>query len=84
MTEPAIPDDIAGMSFEAALAQLEQIVHKLETGDVPLEDSIRIYERGSALKAHCERRLREAELKVERIVLGPGGAAAGLERADEA
>ena len=47
--------DIASMSFEDALRELEQIVHKLEAGDVPLEDSIRIYERGAALKAHCEK-----------------------------
>lgn len=74
--------DIAGLSFEDALAQLEEIVHKLEGGDVPLEDSIRIYERGAALKAHCEQKLREAELKVERILLGPDGPK-GVERADE-
>ncbi len=65
--------DVASMSFEDALAQLEQIVRKLETGDVPLEDSIRIYERGAELKAHCEKKLKEAELKVEKIVLGPDG-----------
>ncbi len=65
--------DVASMSFEDALAQLEQIVRKLEAGDVPLEDSIRIYERGAALKAHCEKKLKEAELKVEKIVLGPDG-----------
>ena len=89
MAEPKAPDkahdkarDIAAMSFEDALAQLEQIVHKLEQGDVPLEDSIRIYERGAALKAHCEKKLKEAELKVEKIVLGPDGPK-GLERADD-
>lgn len=83
MSEPAAPVEIAAMSFEDALAQLERIVHKLETGDVPLEDSIRIYERGAALKAHCERKLKEAELKVERIVLGPQGAQ-GLEPMEDA
>ena len=87
MPEAKTPDanaaaDIQSMSFEAALAQLEQIVNKLESGDVPLEDSIRIYERGAALKAHCERKLKEAELKVEKIVQGPGGAI-GLEPADD-
>ena len=81
-TEPSAGADIQSLSFEAALAQLEQIVNKLETGDVPLEDSIRIYERGAALKAHCERKLKEAELKVEKIVQGPGGAI-GLEPADD-
>ena len=81
MPEKAAPD-ISTMSFEDALAQLEQIVQKLEHGDVPLEDSIRIYERGAALKAHCEKKLKEAELKVEKIVLGPDGPK-GLERADD-
>ncbi len=74
--------DISTMSFEAALLELEQIVVKLEAGDVALEDSIRIYERGAALRAHCEAKLKEAELKVEKIVLGPQGAK-GLEPADE-
>ena len=66
--------DIESMSFEAALAELESIVGKLEKGDVELEQSIAIYERGAALKAHCEKKLREAELKVEKIVVGNGGA----------
>ena len=83
MPEPKATADIAAMSFEDALAALEQIVQKLEHGDVPLEDSIRIYERGAALKAHCEKKLKEAELKVEKIVLGPDGGAKGLERADD-
>jgi exodeoxyribonuclease VII small subunit len=86
MPDPKPSADIATMSFEDALAQLELIVRKLETGDVPLEDSIRIYERGAALKAHCEKKLKEAELKVEKIVLGPvgpDGAVRGVEPADE-
>jgi exodeoxyribonuclease VII small subunit len=74
--------EVGAMSFEDALRELEQIVHKLEAGDVPLDDSIRIYERGAALKAHCETKLKEAELKVEKIVLGPEGPK-GLERADD-
>ena len=74
--------DSACDQFIEKTAQLEQIVHKLEQGDVPLEDSIRIYERGAALKAHCEKKLKEAELKVEKIVLGPDGPK-GLERADD-
>lgn len=74
--------DIETMSFEDALRELEQIVHRLEAGDVPLEDSIRIYERGAALKAHCEKRLKEAELKVEKVVLGADGPK-GLEKADD-
>ena len=70
MSDPA---DIAALSFEEALAELEKIVQRLEAGDVPLEDSIRIYERGAALKAHCESKLKAAQLKVEQIVVGPDG-----------
>jgi exodeoxyribonuclease VII small subunit len=73
LSEPA---DIAGMSFEQALAELEQIVARLESGQAPLEDSIRMYERGAALKAHCEARLEAARLKVEQIVQRAGGAIA--------
>ena len=61
------------MSFEEALAELEGIVRQLEAGEVELEKSIAIYERGAALKAHCESRLKSAELKVEQIVQGAGG-----------
>ncbi len=61
------------MSFEEALAELEGIVRQLETGDVELEKSIAIYERGAALKAHCEARLKCAEVKVEQIVQGTNG-----------
>lgn len=64
---------LATLSFEAALAELERIVQQLERGDVPLEESIRIYERGAALKAHCEAKLKDAQLKVDQIVLGPDG-----------
>ena len=71
MSEPA---DISTMSFEAALAELEQIVGRLESGQAPLEDSIKMYERGAALKAHCEKRLEAARLKVEQIVQRAGGA----------
>lgn len=61
------------MSFEDALKELEGIVTKLERGDAPLEDSISIYERGAALKAHCEGKLKSAQLKVEKIVLDASG-----------
>ncbi|MEX1251896.1 MAG: exodeoxyribonuclease VII small subunit [Hyphomonas sp.] len=63
------------MSFEEALTELEVIVRQLETGDVELEKSIAIYERGAALKAHCDARLKSAELKVEQIVQGTNGPA---------
>lgn len=61
------------MSFEEALAELETIVRQLEQGDVELEKSIAIYERGAELKKHCESRLKAAELKVEQIVQGSDG-----------
>lgn len=67
-------EDIQAMTFEQALAELEQIVARLESGQAPLEDSIRLYERGATLKAHCETRLEAARLRVEKIVMGAGGA----------
>lgn len=78
----AANDDIRAMSFEAALAALERIVDDLERGDVPLEESIRIYERGEALKAHCEKLLKSAEDKVEKIRLTRDGKPAGVEPLD--
>lgn len=68
--------DVDGLSFEAALKELEDIVAKLEAGDVELEQSITIYERGAALKAHCEAKLKAAELKVEQIVQRANGSIA--------
>ena len=67
------PDAIAAMSFEQALAELERIVAELESGKTDLEQSIGAYERGAKLKAHCESKLKEAQLRVEKIVLGPSG-----------
>lgn len=69
--------DIKAMSFEVALKELEQIVTRLERGDVELEQSIEIYERGEALRAHCDRLLKRAEAKVERITLGAQGQPVG-------
>jgi exodeoxyribonuclease VII small subunit len=71
--------DIKEMSFEAALKQLETIVGRLERGDVELEESIAIYERGEALKDHCDRLLKQAEAKVERLKLNAAGEPAGAE-----
>ncbi len=71
--------DIDNFSFEKALGELEQIVVKLERGDIPLADSIAAYERGEALKNRCEKLLKDAELKVEKIRLGADGSASGLE-----
>ncbi len=73
--------DIAGLSFEQALAELERIVGELESGQAPLERSIEMYERGAALKAHCEERLQAARLRVEKVVLGAQGAP-GVEPAE--
>ncbi|MFN9849070.1 MAG: exodeoxyribonuclease VII small subunit [Alphaproteobacteria bacterium] len=75
------PTSIAEMTFETALAELEQIVARLESGQAPLEDSIRMYERGALLKAHCEARLAAARLRVEKIIIGAGGAP-GVEPAE--
>jgi len=73
--------EIAALTFEQALAELEQIVGKLESGQAPLEDSIAMYERGATLKAHCEKRLEAARLRVEKIVMGANGAP-GVESAE--
>lgn len=69
----AATTDVAGLSFEAALRELETIVARLEQGEVDLEDSIALYERGQALKAHCEAKLKAAEGRLEKIVLGASG-----------
>ena len=73
MAASPIPADIAKLSFEDALAELEQIVSKLETGKSKLDDAIGAYERGALLKRHCESKLREAQMKVEQIQLQPDG-----------
>lgn len=75
---PAVPDDIASLPFEKALAQLEEIIGRLEKGAVPLEESIAIYERGEVLKTHCAALLRSAEMRIEKITLGPDGSPTGL------
>ncbi len=74
--------DIKGLSFEKALAQLEDIVSKLEGGKVDLEDSIKLYEKGEALKKHCETKLKEAEARIEKITLDPSGKPKGVEPLD--
>lgn len=69
--------DIAGMTFEQALKELELIVGKLERGDVELEPSIALYERGEALRVHCDQLLRRIEAKVEKIALDAQGQPTG-------
>jgi exodeoxyribonuclease VII small subunit len=81
MTEKSSKDDIAALSFEDALGELEAIVKTLESGSGKLEDSIAAYERGARLKEHCEKKLAEAKAKVEKIKMGPGGPE-GVEPAD--
>jgi exodeoxyribonuclease VII small subunit len=82
MAEAENNSDIKEMSFEQALDALEKIVDDLERGDVPLDQSIRIYERGEALKAHCDRLLKAAEDRVEKIRLSREGKAVGIEPLD--
>ena len=65
--------DIASLSFEDALRALEDVVRRLESGDVPLDRSIDLYERGEALRRHCQARLDAAQARIEKIVAGPDG-----------
>jgi exodeoxyribonuclease VII small subunit len=69
---------VAEMSFEEAMAALEQVVSKLESSQVALDDSIALYERGAALKEHCDAKLKAAEEKVAQITLGADGRPDGL------
>ena len=71
-----VPRNVSEMSFEEALAELEGIVQRLEQGRTTLDEAIGAYERGAALKRHCEARLRDAREKVERITLDPDGGSA--------
>lgn len=73
MPEPTIPADVAKLSFEDSLKELEDIVRALEQGKGKLEDAIKSYERGAALKAHCEKKLAEAQARIEKIALGADG-----------
>ncbi len=71
--QPLIPADIAALSFEDALAELERIVRQLEEGRARLDEAIASYERGTALKRHCEAKLREAQAKIDRITVAADG-----------
>lgn len=83
MAEPKSAD-LSAIPFEAALAELEGIVGKLEKGDVALEDSIALYARGEQLKAHCDRLLKQAEARIEQITFGADGAPKGTRPLDPA
>ena len=76
MPDTTLPQDIAAMSFEEALAELEQIVKRLEEGKGKLDDAISSYERGAQLKQHCEAKLNEAQGRVDKIVRGSDGSLA--------
>ena len=76
MTDAQIPDDIKKMKFEDALAELEKIVKELEEGKVELDGAIEKYERGAALKRHCEAKLAEAQARIEKITRTAGVIAA--------
>jgi exodeoxyribonuclease VII small subunit len=76
MAESAPPPEIAALSFEDALAELEGIVRRLETGNAKLDEAIAAYERGALLKRHCEAKLREAQARVEKIVVSADGTVA--------
>lgn len=73
---------VAEMSFEEAMKELEAVVNRLESGDVPLEDSIKLYERGAALKEHCQKKLAEAEEKVAQITFDGEGNPKGTQPVD--
>jgi exodeoxyribonuclease VII small subunit len=78
-TAPGRHEDIQAMTFERALKELEGIVGRLERGDVELEESISIYERGELLREHCDRLLKQAEAKVEKLTFAADGTPRGTE-----
>ncbi len=73
MAKTELPPEIAGLSFEDALAQLEDIVGELETGQAKLDEAIKSYERGALLKRHCEDKLKQAQARIDRIVAAADG-----------
>ncbi len=73
MADPTTPADIAALSFEDALGELEQLDKRLEGGSGKLDEAIAAYERGALLKLHCEAKLREAQARVDKIVIGADG-----------
>ena len=74
MAEDKIPADIKKLNFEDALSELEEIVRELETGRGALEEAIGAYARGAHLKSHCEAKLKDAQAKIDKIIVGSGGA----------
>ena len=82
MTGAPEKNDVSSLSFEQAVAELETIVARLERGDVPLDQSIEIYERGETLKKHCETLLNAAEARIEKIRIDRNGKPVGTEPLD--
>ena len=74
MAENKVPTDIKKLSFEAALSELDEIVRGLETGRGALDDAINAYARGAHLKSHCESKLKDAQARIDKIVVGAEGA----------
>ena len=77
VTDGSMPEDLAALSFEDALKQLETIVARLESGEASLDESITLYTQGDALRAHCTARLKDAQARIEKISIGADGAPAG-------
>ena len=76
--------EVTSLSFEAALARLEEIVRTLEKGEAPLDRSIELYREGDQLRRHCEARLKDAQMRIEQIAFGSDGRPAGLKPFDAA
>ncbi len=81
-TKHAMADDLTALSFEDALKRLEAIVQRLESGDASLDESITLYVEGDALRAQCERRLKDAQARIEKISLGSAGTPTGMQPFD--
>lgn len=77
-----VESDVSQLSFETALARLEEIVRTLEKGEAPLDKSIELYQEGDSLKRHCEARLKDAQSRIEQISFGNDGKPAGLKPFD--
>ena len=73
MTENKLSADIKKLSFEVALRELESIVRELESGSGALDDAINAYARGAQLKSHCETKLKDAQTRIDKIILGAEG-----------
>ena len=80
---PEVAPDVAALTFEDALRALEDVVRKLESGEVPLDDSIALYERGETLRTHCQARLNAAQARIDKIVAGPDGVPSGTRPFDD-